>query len=156
MEWKSVGFGRYSVSPCGKVRNDKTGLLLKPSTGKLGYPRVILFDNGNNMTLLIHHAVAACFIGPRPSGLVIDHIDGNKANNHVSNLRYITHAENIRKGYDGKRGNNHHSSVLTDQQVNEIRKRRANGERGADLAREFRISQQTICDIIKGRSRKGS
>lgn len=145
---------RYSVSEFGDVKRFSDNRILKPSTGKLGYPRVILHGDGPPKTLLIHHAVALHFIGERPEGLVIDHIDGNRANNHFRNLRYITHAENIAKGYDGKRGENHFLSKFDDKTVEEIRSKRIAGERGSKLAIEYGCSQQTVCDIFKGRSRK--
>jgi len=44
--------------------------------------------------VLIHHLVANAFMGERPEGLVIDHIDRNPKNNRISNLRYVTHKEN--------------------------------------------------------------
>lgn len=152
--WAAIDGGLYEVSDHGNVRRVADGRLLKPSTGKLGYPRVILHHCGNPKTMFIHQAVAEHFVGPRPSGVVVDHIDGTRHNNHYTNLQYITHAENIRKGYDGKRGNNHHSAKITDAQVIEIRTRRTAGERGCDLAREYGVSQATVCDIVKGRSRK--
>lgn len=152
--WAEIDGGGYEVSDHGNVRRTSDGRILKPSTGKLGYPRVILHRGGKPQTLLIHHAVAKHFVSTRPDGLVIDHIDGIKHSNHYTNLRYITHAENIRKGYDGKRGDNHHASKLTDAQVAEIRSRRLAGERGSNLAREYGVSQATVCDILKQRSRK--
>lgn len=45
---------------------------------------------------MIHYLVAYHFIGERPEGLVIDHIDRDKQNNNVSNLRYVTVSENNR------------------------------------------------------------
>lgn len=46
-------------------------------------------------SIYMHHAVAYLFIGERPKGLVIDHIDRNKQNNHISNLRYCTQRDNV-------------------------------------------------------------
>lgn len=43
---------------------------------------------------MVHKLVAECFIGPRPNGFVIDHIDRNKLNNSVSNLRYVSVSTN--------------------------------------------------------------
>ena len=80
----------------------------------------MIFDCGQSSTLLIHQAVAEYFIGPKPEGMVVDHIDGTRDNNHFTNLQYITHAENIRKGYVGKTGDNHHSTILSDDQADEI------------------------------------
>lgn len=157
--WVVIEDGRYAVSDHGRVKRLISGQcraerILRPSTGKLGYPRVMLYRDGKQVTMLIHHAVALHFIGMRPVGLVVDHIDGTRDNNHYSNLRYITHSENIRKGYDGKRGQNNPSAKYSDNVVDQIRNRRLAGERGCDLAREFGVSQQTVCDIVKGRSRK--
>lgn len=152
--WVAIADGRYAVSDHGRVKN-ADGRMLRPATGKLGYPRVMLYREGVQSTLFIHQAVALHFVGPRVCGMVVDHIDGTKDNNHYTNLQYLTHADNIRKGYDGKRGDNHHSSKITDAVAFAIKRRRMNGERGRDLAREFGVSEQTVCDIAKGRSRNG-
>lgn len=51
--------------------------------------------------VFIHNAVAECWIGPRPEGLEVDHIDRNSLNNHYSNLRYVTRSENMKnRDYD--------------------------------------------------------
>lgn len=47
----------------------------------------------------IHSLIAEAFLGPRPEGYDIDHIDGDKSNNHPSNLEYVTHKENMRRYY---------------------------------------------------------
>ena len=49
----------------------------------------------NNKAITIHSIIANLFIGERPKGLVVNHKDGNKFNNHPSNLEYVTIAENI-------------------------------------------------------------
>lgn len=50
-------------------------------------------------TFTIHEIVADTFIGPRPKGMEIDHKDEDKSNNDVTNLEYVTHAENMRRHY---------------------------------------------------------
>ena len=58
-----------------------------------------------------HSLVAHFYIGSRPKGYDINHIDGNKGNNHFSNLEYITHSENVRKDYfNGRR--EHQKKIL--------------------------------------------
>lgn len=56
-----------------------------------GYLRVKM----NNIHRQVHHLVAEATLGPRPEGLVVNHIDGNRTNNRPENLEYITQAENI-------------------------------------------------------------
>lgn len=63
---------------------------------KCGYLRVALCHNGIVERLTVHTLVALAFI-PNPDGLpVIDHIDRNKQNNNVANLRWVTYSENER------------------------------------------------------------
>ncbi len=57
-----------------------------------GYKRF----TADRKSIYLHHAVAKLFIGDRPEGKVIDHIDRDKTNNHVDNLRYCTYSENSR------------------------------------------------------------
>lgn len=68
---------------------------LKTQKNSTGYPTVCVIVNGKRKALLIHHAVAEAFLGHRPNGMVIDHIDGNRSNCRVENLRYISQGDNV-------------------------------------------------------------
>ena len=86
-EWK-ISIKDYEVSNKGNVRRkDK---IIKCSILSCGYKYFQLVKNYKRTNYLVHILVAKCFIGERPQGLVIDHIDRNKLNNNVENLRYIT------------------------------------------------------------------
>ena len=60
-----------------------------------GYYRVVLSDNGNRKYIKVHQIVARQFIGECPDGFVVNHIDGDKHNNSVENLEYITAVDNV-------------------------------------------------------------
>jgi len=98
---------------------------------------------------------------PNPHGLpVINHIDGNKANNRVENLEWCTQADNLRhahrtglaRGMDLKKGDLSIASKLTSAQVSVIKRRLKEGHRSIDLAREFGVVKGTIAEIKAGRS----
>lgn len=89
----------YEVSNLGNVRRKKkTGEYtnLNGSVSNKGYKYFQLCRENIRQNHYIHHVVAFLFIGARPDNKVIDHIDRNKLNNCVSNLRYITQQENTR------------------------------------------------------------
>ena len=96
--WKFIN-ANYEVSDKGNIksvnyRGTGKSAIRKQSISKNGYMRVILSDNGKNKTYFVHRLVAAAFI-PNPENLPeIDHIDGNRANNHADNLRWVTAKEN--------------------------------------------------------------
>ena len=95
-QWK-VFFESYEISNLGRCRRRlKTGkyTLLSGSVSNRGYRYFQVQRDGKRLNKQFHHVVAAQFIGDRPLGLVIDHIDQCKTNNDVSNLRYITHQQN--------------------------------------------------------------
>ena len=93
IEWRKVKDFNYSVSNKGEVRNDKTGRILKKTVSTSGYLFVQLFDKKTYMKY-IHRLVGEAFI-PNPDFLPqIDHIDGDKKNNDVSNLRWVSVSEN--------------------------------------------------------------
>lgn len=71
---------------------------MKPLPDMKGYQNVVLCKNGNSYNKIIHRLVAQAFI-PNPNNLPeVNHKDGNKANNHVDNLEWITHRENVSHG----------------------------------------------------------
>ena len=101
LKWKLLNnYQNYLISEYGDVKNKKTKKLLKPTINKKGYETI---DLSYSKRLLIHRLVYETFVGELNLDLVIDHIDGNKRNNHYSNLQQITSKENTRKGNRCKR-----------------------------------------------------
>lgn len=94
--WKPVvGFeGLYEVNDIGQIWSHRRGRLLKASRGKHPYLRVWLMSDGARICRLVHSIVAEAFIGPRPAGEVVRHLNDIKTDNRVANLTYGTHSEN--------------------------------------------------------------
>lgn len=92
-----VCFENYEISNYGNLRRLlKNGeyKIIKGSIDAMGY-RYIQFNRKkkrNNMKF--HTLVCKCFIGEKPKGYITDHIDRNRLNNHIDNLRYCTYKEN--------------------------------------------------------------
>lgn len=96
-EYKNI-FEMYEVSNFGNVRKKlKNGeyKIINCSIQNRGYKYFQINRNKKRTNYLIHHLVAKLFIGERPENLIIDHIDRNKLNNNVSNLRYVTQKKNM-------------------------------------------------------------
>ena len=92
--------GKYLVSSTGEIYSKKTGQLIfqadNNSRNVAFYKRVKLYnESGIRRHYYVHRIVAALFIGDI-TGMSVDHIDGNQANNDVSNLRIVTQSENMR------------------------------------------------------------
>ena len=91
--WKTIeGFENYEVSDNGEVRSKKTGKILKNSVAPNGYLRVNLRANNQSYTGYVHRLVALNFL--KGEGQV-NHIDGNKSNNNIKNLEWVSPRENI-------------------------------------------------------------
>lgn len=97
-----IGYeGIYAVSDEGDVYNLKKGIKMS-SFIRNGYSCVILSDEGNKKNFRIHRLVFEAFKGRIIPNLVIDHIDGDKLNNNIDNLRQIITRENTSKGWKVK------------------------------------------------------
>lgn len=93
--------GLYSVTENGVVTNIRTNKPLKREYGKTSkYPVYALCKNGKRKRHTVSRIVAMAFLPTdNYENLVVDHIDGNIENNHVSNLQWITQRENIHRSY---------------------------------------------------------
>lgn len=114
--WKPIKtFDHYEVSNKGNVRSvdriitykdgrkyEYEGVVLKQGHDPRGYPQVSLKREANGYTMRVHRLVAETFVSKPKSEerLEVNHIDGDKTNNLVENLEWVTSSENTRKGYE--------------------------------------------------------
>jgi len=165
--WKPIkGYeGRYSISDRGRVMSHKynggnTERIMIPTTLPDGYPKLFLVgDDGIRSRVKIHKLVAEAFIGKKPDGLEINHIDGIKYNNDSENLEYVTSKENSQHAYRTGAwkpavGEKCVLAKLKDAQVVEIRKLHKEGESACSISRKYGVSPTTIKDIVKWKTWK--
>lgn len=160
--WRDVvGYeGLYQVSNLGRVRSFHKNKvkILKFAISPFGYLRVILSKDFQKKNRNIHILVAQAFI-PNPEGKTqVNHIDGNKENNHVSNLEWVTPSENINHAFEkglSKRGCEHGRAKFTAEQIREIRRACVPGDPELGFkpfARKFNVTPKIIRDAFYGRS----
>ena len=92
---KIKDFETYYVFPNGNIYNTKSKILLKPTIKNDNYQHVGLSKNGKKTDFLVHILVANTFISKPSDKTFINHKDGNKSNNNISNLEWVTNSENI-------------------------------------------------------------
>ena len=96
----------YLVSDHGRVmritrgKGTEPGRVLKPGRTRDGYLKVELFNNGASSIRYVHRLVVEAFIGEIPVGLEVNHIFGQKADNHLENLEVVTHARNTQHAWE--------------------------------------------------------
>ena len=147
-EWREIPeySGLYWVSDDGRVRNRK-GIILKGAKGKSGYLHVVLSKYNTPKTLDIHRLVAITFVHNKDNKGYVNHKDGNKHNNRVENLEWVSARENTYHatifGLKNDLGSNSSNSKLTENQVLEIRLL-ANSLTNKEIAERYSISEQYV------------
>ena len=118
-----------------------------------GYPQVHLCDGINkSKTCRLHDLVMLVFIGPKPKGLVVRHLDSDPANNKLSNLVYGTYSENEDdKFLNGTWFSRFGGAKITYEQALEIRSKFLYGISQKELALEYNISTQSISRCINNK-----
>lgn len=162
-EWRDVvGFeGKYQVSSDGRVRNARTmqELTLNRLT-KCGYRKAALWKDGKSHEKRIHRLVAEAFIPKVEGKRTVNHVDGDKLNNAVSNLEWSDRKEQLQHAYDlglkkPMKGSANSQSKLTPQQVEEIRRSYVPHSKefgSVALGRKYGVSHRVILLVAKGRS----
>jgi hypothetical protein len=155
------GQPKYSVSDNGLVRFDANGNIRTPQVSNTGYA-FVTFQNGPKGKAVfwsVHSMVMAAFVGPRRPGMQVCHIDGDRLNNRLSNLRYGTAKDNAAdRDWHGmtKRGvENGNAKIKSAEVIDEIRNAYADGAGSQyDLARRYGISQAQINNIVLNKQHK--
>jgi HNH endonuclease len=146
-----VGFPKYSVSSCGAVFG-VNGQPLTQNTDDKGYFRVYPYGVSYKR---VHRLVAEAFI-ENPQGLPeVNHIDGNKQNNDVSNLEWVTHKENVHHAINTGNGEDSPRAILTNDQVSFIRKNVKKRDKEfslSALAKRFGVSVSCVHLVVEGRN----
>ena len=122
--WRKLeDFDNYSVSSFGRVRNDITKRILKPGISSSGYYGVKLYQNNKKKTFLVHRLVAIYFIANPMNKKCVDHIDHDRKNNRIFNLRYATNQENSRNSSIQKNNTSGYIGVTYNKQKQKYRAR---------------------------------
>lgn len=102
MKKKIIDYLNYEIDENGNVYNESTKNWLKGSVGENGYKYYRLSKNNCKKMFYAHRLVAEYFI-PNPNNLpIVNHIDGNKLNNNVNNLEWVSYSENTKHWHDNK------------------------------------------------------
>lgn len=161
--WKDIkGYeGFYIVSNHGRVARVLSPTLARREKKRgavPSYPNVRLSFNATSKrgskVRSVHSLVAEAFIGPRSRDIVVNHKDGIKANNHISNLEYLTNGDNMRHAWSigihektriRMLGESSHSRKLKDNDRRKIIERFATGKcLVTELSKEYKVSTTTI------------
>lgn len=169
-KWKLINENsKYEASTDGEIRRIKGvvafgkqkrkigGKIMSPSVKSNGYLHVSLRDTTNQPKMYyVHRLVCEAFLGEIPKGMCVNHIDGVKSNNKLSNLEIVTYSENtrhaIRNGLIGnpnpRKGVDNHLSTFTEEQVLEMRRLYDEGMPSLDVAKKFNRSKSTVRKIL--------
>lgn len=149
--WKPVIFRNqtytgYFVSDNGKVFGQR-GNVLTPAIDGGGYYHISLHKNKQSTTVKIHHIVTEAFWGPK-GGLHVNHKDGNKLNNNLSNLEYVTPSENKIHAVQ----NNLANQKLIPSDIKHIIRLKEENKTSTEIAEIYDVSISTISLILNGKT----
>lgn len=159
--WKEIKlYENYSISNIGNIRNNKTKRVRKFATSNVGYHFTGIRPNGRqgkNINLYPHQEVAKAFIPNPENKPTVNHINGIKTDNNVSNLEWATSKEQTQHAFTNglvkiNYGEDVHNSILTENDVRFILDHRE--IRNKDLAKKYNVHPNTISDVRCGKKWK--
>lgn len=140
---------RYSVTEDGRVWSVWKQDYLRPMKTGNGYCHVCIHKH----YFKIHRLVAQAYLPNPENKPQVNHIDGNKSNNHVSNLEWVTALENMQHALRVlKQNRNIGKQKLDKETVYKIRELRVEGVSIAQIARDLGIARHFVQDVLRGHS----
>ena len=160
-QWKIIdGYSDYQISTNGRVNSMKhfNCKILKQHKNWGGYYNIGLRENGKRKTIDIHRLVAIAFIPNLNNKPEVNHKDGNRENNRVENLEWVTKSENEKHAYKigskTQKGIKNTNSKLTENEVLIIHGLYLGGLKQIEIAVLFNLTRDSIYKIIHGHSWK--
>lgn len=148
--------GLYTVDENGQVFSVRSNKFIQPSISNTGYVRVYLYNNNKKYRKSVHRLVAEAFIPNPLNKPQVNHIDGNKLNNHVSNLEWNTGSENLKNAFKlGLMKPNPTNAKLSKTDIMCIFKLANKGVNQREIALQFKVTQATVSRIKNNKIWKG-
>lgn len=107
----------YLIYDDGRLFNKKTNHFLKGSVTSEGYRRYQLTIKGKAYNFFAHRLVAEYFLENPDNLPIVHHKDGNRLNNHIKNLKWVTDSENLQEAYKMGRINNQSKNYITEEEL---------------------------------------
>jgi len=155
--------GRYEVSDRGRVRAlfvagkgaYQPGRILRPWKTGRGYRAVgLVAADGFKWRVPVHRLVLETFVGPCPAGMEALHLDNDRTNNALDNLRWGTHLENIRdreRHGTVSRGSKSGMAKVSESDVKDMHARRKAGETQKAIAARYGLHPSNVSRIVRGK-----
>lgn len=141
-------FPNYSINIEGTVTNTNTNITKTAWLGKNGYLHVDLYNGGFSKKIAIHRLLAIHFIPNPDNKRTVNHKDGNKLNNNLSNLEWMTDSQNIKHAYDNDL--NHCSTKkISNSAMDEILIRFFNNETLTSIVKDYPFSLPTLSTYLE-------
>ena len=145
---------KYFISENGDVLNSTSGRMLKHQDNGNGYKKVIMTNKGVQIQRYVHRLVAELYIPCIKNKNQVNHIDGDKNNNSLSNLEWVNNSENqIHAHKTGlkKSGNKIWNGKFSAEDLAKIKDLDAKGMKRCLIAKEMNCSKSTISDILNNK-----
>ena len=142
----------YVINPDGSIFSLIRNKYLSSWKHRGGYRLIGLNNYSGRTYFYVHRLVAETFLPKIEGKDFVNHKDGNKSNNHVSNLEWVTKSENSKHSFEigtqDNKGENHPMSLLNEQKVIEIRSKFNLGFKRKELAEMYGVKRSTVEKII--------
>jgi len=157
-KWKYVEFEghqtEYMISDDGRLVSLRMCRLMHPAKGSDGYLATVIRVNGEKRNVAIHRLVALAFIPNPEHKEQVNHINGDKNNNSVSNLEWVTHEENIEHAIETGLRDRYLPKKLSKKTIHKICKMLEKGKPPSEISKKVGVSRSIVRSIKRGKSWK--